>query len=830
MLKNLYKNYWPHGLWILLFLLISASFFSPLISGKKAMFQHDIEQAEGMAHEIREFKEKTGENSLWTNSMFGGMPAYQIGSSNPNNWTSYIFSALTYLFSYDRYPITSLWWLMTCIFLLMVVLDINVWVAGALAVGYGFSTYNIIGIEAGHANKIWTLMYAPLILAGIELVFRRRLLSGITLTALGLAINIYANHIQITYYMFIAVLIWMLARLFFAFREKALKDFATASSFLLIAAIIGISVNASNLWTTYEYGKESTRGGSELSFEEGASEKGLSYGYVFDEYSYGRSEVLTFLIPNYSGGASAMDLPKDSEVAKLTRQTKGMPTYWGPQRYVAGPYYLGAIICFLMVFGILATKNSATKIWLIILSFLAVSLSMGKNSLFLSDLFYNYFPLYQKFRVPTIITGIIQMCFILLAGLGINELISNKENPVLAKKLHLSFLISGGICLLLALLGPAFMDFTSENDKNIPISDPDFRQRFFEALYADRASLMTKDAFRSFIFIGLTYLTLLGFCRKKLSLLVSSGLIATLLLADLWPVNKRYMNPGTYRNKKTEATNFVPSNADKIILQDQDPDYRVLNLSVSPFNDATTSYFHKSVGGYHGAKLRRYQDLIAYGISGEAESIKNLLRTQPDPIKMDSLQKFHLPVLNLLNTKYIILNPEGMPLPNEHARGHAWFANEIRWAENADEEILSVTRLNNLSAAVIRQTLKDETTGLELPQNSSGTIRLKSYAPNHLVYESESANEELAVFSEIYYPYGWKATIDGKEADHFRCNYVLRCMRVPAGKHVIEYSFQPESYIKGEKISLAGSICLLLLCLGSAGASIRNLLRKKAGG
>ena len=349
MVKKLIDRYGPQVLCILVFLLISAAYFAPLISGKKVMFQHDIKQAIGMAQEVESFKEETGEQSLWTNSMFGGMPTYQIKAEYPNNWSAYIFSSITYVFGYDRYPMTSLWLLMTCFFLMLLAFRVNVWVAAAVSIGYGFTTFNLIGIEAGHANKVWTLMYAPIILAGIRLAFDKKYLAAAVITALGLAINVYANHLQITYYLFIAIVIWMLIKLVFAIREKQVADFMKAAGILLVAALLGISTNTSTLWTTYEYGEESTRGGSDLTIDEETSADGLDKSYIFNDYSYGNMEILTFLVPNFSGGASTMDIDKKSELAKAINRSDNMPTYWGEQRYVAGPYYLGAILIFLMI-------------------------------------------------------------------------------------------------------------------------------------------------------------------------------------------------------------------------------------------------------------------------------------------------------------------------------------------------------------------------------------------------------------------------------------------------------------------------------------------------
>lgn len=823
MFNTLFKKYWPHGLFLILFLALSAAYFSPLISGKKVMFQHDIQQAKGMAHEIEEYKEKSGESSLWTNSMFSGMPAYQIGSAYPANLVRYAFSAITYMLGYDRYPISSLWMLMTCFFILLIVFDVNVWIAGAVSIAYGFSSFNIIGIEAGHANKIWTLMYAPLILAAVQTAFKGKYLAGMGLAAFALAMNVYANHVQVTYYFFIAVLIWGLIKLVYAIRENELKNFLLASVFLIIGAGVGISTNTSSLWTTYEYGKESTRGGSELTeVEKDNNAKGLDYTYIFDDYSYGRFEQITFLVPNFYGGASGMDLPKESEVAKLAGQNKGMPTYWGAQRYVAGPYYLGAIVCFLVVLGILLTRNNSTKIWILVTAFFTLSLAMGKNSLFLSDTFFNYFPFYSKFRTPTMITAVTQVMFAMLAALGLQALLENYKTDTFKKKLNLAFYITGGLCLLLAIGGSAFFDFSSPTDDLLQIQDPEMKRKFLEALASDRASLMQKDAFRSLIFVALAFGLVWAWTRQKLNLMAFSAALSILMLADLWTVNTRYMSNTTYKNKskKGQETLFTPTVADQQILQDKDLDFRVANLSVSTFNDATTSYFHKSIGGYHGAKLRRYQELISHQISPELQTLTNTLRASQDLFVVDSILRTGMPVLNMLNTRYYILNPEGAPLKNTYANGNAWLIKNLKVVKNADEELMGLSGLDTKTSAVVDERWKDQLGNFSPNPGSTGSVKMISYAPNKLVYDFNSNSEEVVAFSEVFYPYGWIATIDGQEVPHFRVNYVLRALKVPAGTHKIEFRFEPKSYITGEKISFASSVILILLCGGVVVAEV----------
>lgn len=813
MVKKLFSRFWPQLLCIFAFLIISGAYFAPLLSGKKVMFQHDIMQASGMANEVDQYKKTTGEQSLWTNSMFGGMPTYQIKAEYPNNWSAHVFSAITYLFGYDRYPMTSLWLLMTCFFLMLLAFGINVWAAALVAIAYGFTTFNLIGIEAGHANKVWTLMYAPIILAGIRLAFDKKYISAGVITALGLAINVYANHLQITYYLAITIMIWMLVQLVFAIREGQIKSYLVAAAVLLLGAVVGISTNTSSLWTTYEYGKESTRGGSDLTMDKEASNDGLNYNYIFDDYSYGNLEVLTFLVPNFSGGASTMDIDKSSDLAKAINQSTNLPTYWGAQRYVAGPYYLGAIFVFLMVLGLILSDKLNVKIWLISAGLLALFLSMGKN-FFLSNFFYDYFPLYNKFRTPTMITGITQICMGLLAALGLQALWTKKDDTKTSKKLNLAFYITGGLCLAIALLGSSLFDFTSPMDEQYGIKDNVL------TLFQDyRAKMMQMDAFRSLALIAIAWGCLYALIKNRMSAPLALGIVAVVVLGDQWVVNKRYMSNDTYKRKTKTENLYTMSTADKQILDDKDLGYRVLNMSLSPFNDATTSYFHKSIGGYHGAKLRRYQEMIEYGITPELQNFQEVMKQQ-NVVLLDSAMRTSMPILNMLNTRYFIVNPEGMPLKNTYTNGSAWFVKEARVVADANEEILGLKTIDTKQTALIDGSSWKEKLGTFNGGSGEGTIKLVSYAPNHLVYESNTISEQLAVFSEIYYPYGWKVTIDGQEADYFRCNFILRCMKVPAGSHKIEFKFEPESFVVGEKVSLAGSVLLLLGCVGGMGFGI----------
>ncbi|MHB1279325.1 MAG: YfhO family protein, partial [Bacteroidia bacterium] len=476
-------------------------------------------------------------------------------------------------------------------------------------------------------------------------------------------------------------------------------------------------------------------------------------------------------------------------------------------------------LVFLMVLGLVLSNKLNLKIWLISAGLLALFLSMGQNS-FLSYIFYDYVPFYNKFRTPTMITAITQICMAILAALGLHALWMKKDEQRTFKKLNLAFYITGGLCLILALLGPSLFDFTNAADEQYGIKD-----QMLTLFQEYRQSMMQKDAFRSLFIIALAWGALVAIVKNKLTAPVGLAIVALLIIGDQWMVNRRYMDGDTYKRKSKTETLFTPTVADQQILNDKDPDFRVLNMAVSPFNDATNSYYHKSIGGYHGAKLRRYQELIEYGITPEMQNFQEVMKQQ-NVLLLDSLMRTAMPVMNMLNTRYFIINPDGAPLRNSYTNGNAWFVTEARQVKNADEEILGLRTIDTKQTALVDISRWKEQLGNFSNGTAEGSIRLVSYAPNHLIYETSSPAEQLAVFSEIYYPYGWTATIDGKETEHFRANFVLRCMKIPAGEHKIEFIFKPESFEKGEKISLVGSVLLVVVGVGGTGLGAFRLRKK----
>ena len=800
-MKNIsFKQVLPYLSAVVIFLVISLAYFSPLLEGKK-LKQSDITQWKGMSKEISDFRESSGEEALWTNSMFGGMPAYQISVRYKGNVLRYLDQLMQL---YLPQPAGMLFLYMIGFFILLLVLKVDKWLAIAGAVAFAFSSYLFIIFEAGHNSKAHAIGYMAPVLAGIILTYRGRYLAGGIMAAIFLSLELLTNHLQITYYLMIIAGIFVVTELIGSIREKKLPGFAKATGVLLIASILALATNITSIWATYEYGKETIRGKTELTTEKTNRTSGLDKDYATG-WSYGMMETFTMLIPNFNGGSSQGALSEKSNVYKTLRENnidtnqakniiKALPLYWGDQPGVAGPVYIGAIIMFLFVLALFVVDNRF-KWWLLAATVLSILLSWGKNFMPLTDFFLHYVPGYNKFRAVSMTLVIAELCIPLLAILGLQKVISGDiERKKLTKYLYYSIGITGGISLFFALAGSSIFSFAASVDANLP-------EWLIEPLRQDRAAILSADAFRSLLFILLAGAAIWAMVNKvviKTPLVLFSVLIM-LFLIDMWTVNRRYLNNDSFVRKSVDAVPFQPSVADEIIMKDKDPNFRVFNQTVgNPFADASTSYFHKSLGGYHGAKLRRYQELIDF-----------------------HLAKGNMNVYNMLNTKYFIVpDPQGgqpqMQI-NMEALGNVWFVNNARMVNNADEEINALTDFVPTETAVYDKRFASQLEGRIISKDSTATISLTDYKPNHLTYKSQTGSDQLAVFSEIYYDKGWNAYIDGKSAPYFRANYVLRAMIVPAGSHTIEFKFEPKVYATGEKIAYASSILLVLLALGTLG-------------
>lgn len=810
-----------HGGIIIGFLIILAIYFKPVWEGQ-VINQSDILGYKGMAKELIDYREaNNGKEALWTNSMFGGMPAYQISVRYYNNVIRYLDKAFT--FGLPR-PVNYIFLMFLGFYFMLVLLDVNPYLSGLGAMAFALSSYFFVIMEAGHTSKANAIAYMAPIVAGILLTYRGKYLVGAAITALFLALEINANHYQMTYYLGLVVLILGIVYLVDAIQQKTLPNFAKATGILFLALFLAIGPNIGRMWTTYEYGSVTMRGPSELTTDDIGND-GLDREYAL-RYSYGITETLTLLVPNLYGGASQTSLDRESEVYKELRKNfgqqgtniaRGFPTYWGDQPPTSGPVYVGAIVCFLFILGLLWVPGKL-KWWVVAATALTVMLSWGRHFGGLTDLFFYYFPYYNKFRAVSQLLVIAEFTMPFLGVLALSKLINGDtglDNAQIKKHIYIAAGITGGLALLLGVLGPSLFAFEGRADESFA-GQP---QILLDLIRQQRVSMLQADAFRSAGFIAaaaaLVWLFVQGTVKKGW---LYAGL-GVLLLLDMLPVDRRYVNDENFVTPRQQERFFQPSQADQAILQDKDPNYRVLNLTSNTFNDSRTSYYHKSIGGYHAAKLRRYSDIITRNIQYEMQEIIAFFQRENQVITDSTLQLMlaRQDVLNMLNMKYVIVNPEGQPLPNQNRLGNAWFVSNIKWVENPDEEIEALNSFDPSQTAIVDKRYEGQLAGFQAGQDSAASISLTSYQPNELAYKSSSSVEQLAVFSEIYYnnKKGWNAYLDGKLVPHARANYVLRTMLIPAGEHEIVFKFEPESYRNGETISLIASI-LLMLFVGGA--------------
>ncbi|MEO5673256.1 MAG: YfhO family protein [Chitinophagales bacterium] len=807
----------PHIIAAIVFLVITALYFSPMIFDNMAMEQSDILQGKGMSKELVDFRDKTGQEALWTNSMFGGMPGYQISVLYRGNLLQYIdkLFSLTVL----PYPSGLLFLTLVCFYIMLVVMGVSPWLAITGGIAYALSSYDLIILEAGHNSKMHAIALVPLLIAGIFLLRKKNYWWGGIVTAIGLSLQVYANHLQITFYMLLLIAAYAVVEAVYAFRNKDLKNLFITGGVLAIAAIFSVLTNLSMLWSTYDYVPSTTRGPSDLASNK-QSHGGLDHDYAF-MWSSGKMETFTLLIPDFLGGASGAKLGENSNFGKLLKQynvapaqrkqyLSRAPMYFGDQPSTGGPVYLGAMVCFLFVLGLMMVKER-TRWWLLSISILAILLAWGRNFQWFSDLFFYYFPGYNKFRTVAMSLVLVQFAFPLLGILVLAKILNRDyDKSELITKLKYSVYITGGLCLFFALFGSMFLSFKGGGDAQLAGQQP-----VLDAIISDRKSLLRLDAFRSLAFVllpaGLIWMYVTNRLKQNFFLLA----IGMLMFADLFFVGKRYLDSDDFVSKSDYANFYSASTTDELILKDQSKDYRVLNLASNTFNDAKTSYFHKSVGGYHAAKLRRYQEIIEHQLS-------------QDSARRSSFP-FNKSVVDMLNTRYIIVpnKQQGeQVIPNAQAMDNAWFADSVLMVSNADEEMKALDHFNPGNTVIIDRRFESQLNNFIPAPDSAASVILESYAPNNLVYKSRSSRENIIVFSEIYYQPGWDAFVDEKKAAHFRCNYILRGMRVPAGDHTITFKFEPASFFTGEKVAMASSGILLLLLTGIILRSFSPKLRR----
>jgi|WetSurMetagenome_2_1015567.scaffolds.fasta_scaffold09789_3 hypothetical protein len=801
---------------VILFFFLSVAYFVPDIVEGKKLSQHDIIQFKGMSKEIVDHRAKYHEEPLWTNSMFGGMPAYLVSTQYKGNLLKKVHTVLTLI---NFRPVCFIFLYLIGAYIAFLLFGVSPWISFAGAIAYAFSSYFFIIIQAGHVSKVLALGYMPPIIAGAYVAFKGKAMLGSLVMGVFLGLQIFVNHLQITYYTLLIVLIMMVFILIDTIKTRSYKLVVKPVLWLVLFGLLAIGSNFSNLYTTYEYGKYSIRGMSELSSNAENRTSGLDKDYA-TQWSYGISETLTLLIPDFMGGSSTGTLKKDSHSYKYIKNTYGAsearkfvenaPLYWGSQPGTSGPVYVGAVIVFLFILGLFLVKGRI-KWWLLAVTLVSILLSWGHNFSVLTNFMLDYFPGYNKFRSVSMTLVMAEFAMPMLAILAVTQIISgNVSKPEFLKAMKFGVFGLGGLTLFILLISGSF-DVSSAIDEQYRSQGLD---GIVDAIQQDRIALLRLDAFRSLVFIGLTAVILFLAFNKKIKPHAFIAALSVLILFDLWPVDKRFLNSKDFVSKREDKTPFVATIADRLILNDKNPDFKVLNLTVSPLQDASTSWFHKSLGGYHGAKMRRYQELFDHQIEKEIQELYNTMKTRPVPEAIDSTMA-QLNAFNMLNTRYIIYNPEAPPLVNKFELGNAWFVSDVVKVKNADEEIAAIATFNPGQQAIVDQRFQSNIDGLTLMKDSAAKIALTEYRANYLKYQSVSKTEQLAVFSEIYYDKGWQAYVDGKSVPHFRVDYVLRSMRVPSGSHIIEFKFHPNSYFLGEKISFASSLILILLVMGT---------------
>lgn len=807
---------------ILLFLLISLIYYFPVLEGK-VLSATDTNSYLGASKEITDFRNETGEEALWTNRLFGGMPAYFISTKFSGDWLS---KFQTFINKAVPRPASYLFLSFVSFFILCISLGLRPFVSMIGALMYGFSTFFFVLISAGHMTKANTLAYMGLTIAGILYAYRKNPIVGSIITAFGLSWMLSANHPQMTYYTGIMALIIGVTYLIYAVREKQLAGFVKSSVLLAVAVLLAVGTNFGRLYTSLEYSKYSIRGGSNLTNEQDNTTSGLDKDYILD-YSYDLGEALTAFIPRLKGGGMSESLGDNSEVYQLLEQNQGrstarqiagsLPLYWGDQPIASAPFYFGAVLCFLFVFGLFVVKGK-DKWWIAAVVIISFLLSLGKNFSILSNLMIDYFPGYNKFRDVKNIIVIQQFSMALLGVMAIRELYKKTwDKKELLKKLRNAWFITGGLALIFLIIPGLAGNFVGGSDAQL--ASAGWPSQLLDALQADRKMVLREDAFRSLVFVSLSAGIIWLYVKQKIKAGYALLFWGLLVLVDMWPIDKKYLNNDNFQTKTRSENPFTESVADQEILKDTDPDFRVLNLTVSVFQDASTSYFHNSIGGYHGAKLERYQELFEHQLSPEISRFANSFTSMS---AIDSVLQT-LSVINMLNTKYIIYNKDAAPIQNEYALGNAWFVDNLKMVNNADEEMAALGDFDPSREAVVDQSFSDLTEGLSSGSSEGSEIELTEYQPNKLTYSADVMNgTKLAVFSEIYYPAGWKAFIDGQETGYLRADYVLRALPVPQGQHEIEFRFEPSSYIVGEKVSMASSIILLLLAIGGVFYGLRK--------
>jgi len=828
---NLLKKILPDVVAILLFALISFVYFYPAVPEGRILSQHDSVAGIGSGEEAKEYLQRTGERTRWTNSIFGGMPTYQMSPSYKSTDTLKSVENL-----YHLYLPQYVWYVFVMLlgfYILLRAFDFSVWLSSLGAIIWAFSSYFFIIIAAGHIWKFITLAYIPPTIAGMVLAYKGKYVRGALLTAIFVAFQIMSNHVQMSYYFLFVMLFMVIAYGVSAYQKKELPKFFKATAIIAIAGILGVCVNLSNLYHTYEYSKETMRGKSELvkPNNDNQTKGGLERDYI-TQWSYGIGETFSLLVPNVKGGASVPLAANEKAMEKADPMYGGIYSqigqYWGEQPGTSGPVYVGAFVMFLFVLGMFIVKGPM-KWALVVATLLSILLSWGRNFMGFTDFFLDYIPLYDKFRAVSSILVIAEFTIPLLAMLALKEVIYKPEIIREKKREFIaSFVLTGGIALLFAVAPRLFFSSFVSTMEMAAFQDgipQDQLVAFLTNLEDIRVSILTSDAWRSFFIVLVGVAILFFYSRKKINGKLTVIALVTLSLIDMWSVNKRYLYDDQFVDKSKQEITFNPTETDKYILQDRTLDYRVLNMASSTFNENNTSYWHKSIGGYHAAKLRRYQEMIEYHISPEINALfKEVSDASGDITKVDPT-KFS--VINMLNTRYFIIPLQGgktVPLKNPYTFGNAWFVKDVKYVENANQEIESIKGVDLQKSAIVDKKFAEAIKPVDVDPMS--TIKLISYEPNKLEYDVDSKTGGAVVFSEIYYP-GWKSFIDGKEVAHGRANYILRAMNVPSGKHTITFTFDPDSIHVTETIAFLAIALIVIMCFAYISYIIFRRVKKK---
>lgn len=813
---NLLKKYWIDVVVVALFAAISFAYFVPADIDGRILYQHDASAGRGLGHELQTYYEQTGEHTRWSNSAFSGMPTYQTA---PSYKSTDVLSKIMQVYHLGLPD--NVWYVFAYLlgfYILLRAFNFRKELAALGSIIWAFSSYFFIIIAAGHIWKVWALAYLPPMIAGVVLAYRGKYLWGLLVTALFTAFEVKANHVQMTYYYLFVVFFMVIAYLVEAIKQKKFAHFAKATGVCVAGAALGILINSSNLYHTWEYGKESMRGKSELVKKNSANQtnSGLERDYI-TQWSYGIGETWTLLIPNAKGGASVPLASNETAMKKADPQFmqvyEQLGQYWGNQPGTSGPVYVGAFVLMLFILGLFIVKTPM-KWALLAATILSILLSWGRNFMPLTDFFIDYVPMYAKFRTVASILVIAEFTIPLLAVMALKTLIEEKEAlKQNMRYVYISFGLTAGVALLFALAPSLFFSsFISDAEmqalKNIPA---EYLSPLMANLTQMREAMFSADCYRTVLIIVIGTALLVLYRYNKLKANVMVVIIAALCLVDMWMVNKRYLNDAMFVERSVRDNEPKMSNTDKIILQDKSLDYRVLNLASNTFNENETSYFHKSIGGYHPAKLRRYQEMIEHYIAPEMQKTMQAIMTAGgDMSKVDGRSIY--PILNMLNTKYFILPLQGnqtAPVLNPYTYGNAWFVDKVTYVNNANEEIDKVGKIDLRHEAVADKQF-ETTLKASNAQGNVSQVELVSYAPNKLKYNVSSEKGGVVVFSEIYYP-GWTATIDGQKADLGRVNYILRALNVEKGKHTIELTFDPQSVHTTETIATVAFAVLLIL-------------------